>query len=229
MSSRPGSRLPPERARPRTTESSTAFGRSSKRKASGPFGKAREVNARACSVSVYRWRFHNWELWLLLSGRHGRNYIVIFESSISASLQIVAAVWRHLGNLRAAAEMVLHRLRRAVSTGFSKYTTLFSFFFCISGGLIHLSPQPPCWLRAHAQTHNEGPSFGDCRPRRRLPSRCGDLRRRGEEIWSASAQVQAFWRCDNRSGPDRSGAAGTVKRRSPCLRGLRAPLLITFH
>lgn len=37
--------------------------------------------------------------WLLLSGRHQRNDIVISKSSISASLQIVATVWCNPGNL----------------------------------------------------------------------------------------------------------------------------------
>lgn len=79
--------------------------------------------------------------WLSLSGRHQRNHFVFFKSSISTSLQIIPAVWRYPGNLRAAAEMVLHRLRRAVSTVSYKYhNSCCLFFLPISGGLIQFSP-----------------------------------------------------------------------------------------
>lgn len=65
MSSRPGSRWQPEQARRHTAESSTASERSSRRKVSGHFGRAREVKAHICTYStvLYKW-FHDWEMGL---------------------------------------------------------------------------------------------------------------------------------------------------------------------
>ncbi len=87
-----------------------------------------------------------------------------------------------------------------------------------------LSPQSSHWLRAHPQTHDQGPSFCDCRPRRRLPSGCCNLCWRGKKVRAAPAQVQAFRRADGQT----SGAAGFVNRRLSWLRGLHAPPVIMF-
>lgn len=42
-------------------------------------------------------------------------HAVISSPTASSRLQVLAAVWRDAGHLRAAAEVVLRRLRRAVS------------------------------------------------------------------------------------------------------------------
>lgn len=68
MSSRPGSRWRLEQARRHTAESSTASGRSSRRKVSGHFGRAQEVNAHTHTLNSAISGFMTWKwssLWWL--------------------------------------------------------------------------------------------------------------------------------------------------------------------
>lgn len=83
MSSRPGSRWQLEQARRHTAESSTASGRSSRRKVSRHFGRAQEVNTDKHTHSAYTCGSLRW---LLLSRRHCRklkSHIVISNLSLA--------------------------------------------------------------------------------------------------------------------------------------------------
>lgn len=80
--------------------------------------------------------------------------------------------------------------------------------------LIWLSPQSSYWLCADPKTHDPGPSVCDPRPRRRLPSGRCNLCRCGEEVWSAPAQVQAFWRSDNQTCWVQNRTAGFINLHS---------------
>lgn len=126
MSSRRGSRWRPARDRRHTAESSTVSGRSCRRRASGHFGRAQEVDTHRSTPQHTRipqsnkW-FHDLEMRLALAPiispqRNIKYHIVIFNlSSISSRLPVLATVWCNPADLRAAPEMVLRWLWRTVS------------------------------------------------------------------------------------------------------------------
>lgn len=124
--------------------------------------------------------------------------------------------------------MVIRWLWRTVSI-FNPVCTSIHLLSIPRSALIWLSPQSSCRVRAHSQTHNEGPSLCDWRPRRRLPPGCCHLCWRGEKVWSALAQVQAFWRGDNQTSGVKDGTTGFINRHSSWLWGLHAPPVIMFR
>lgn len=53
------------------------------------------------------------------AGKKNQPHAVISSPTTSSRLQVLATVWRNAGHLRAAAEVVLRRLRRTVSNPYS--------------------------------------------------------------------------------------------------------------
>lgn len=115
-------------------------------------------------------------------------------------------------------ESILYAVRNTHFIQTEKYGMLSHFWSASSvrkTTLLLFPFQSPCWFWANAQIPDLWASSRQFRARRRLPSGSRHLRRRGEQVWTAPAQVQIL----RGHGHSLRNAQGTsrrfVKRHAP--------------